>query len=161
MSKISVEINPITNYIFHMLSVAGLGYDNDYGRRWRHTLPESDIAVLKKHERQLTVKGGKHCGEWYGQLVCEAAKGDMLPEKYYADMDDPDMAEVCRVLGRHYQEYLQAVYPESLRELEPYAAQLQQLLDESDLADRAEAMIGQAQPRCRFGLLHCSKRSVR
>lgn len=154
MSKISVEINPITNYIFHMLAVAGVGYDNDYGRRWRHTLPESDIAVLKKHERQLTVKGGEHCGEWYGPLVCEAAKGDVPPEDYYAAMDDPDMAEVCRVLGGHYQEYLQVVYPETLRELEPYAQQLQQLLDESDLADRAEAMIGETLPAFRVMLVN-------
>ena len=154
MRKIRVEINPITNYIFHMLSVAGLGYDNDYGRRWRHTLPESDIAVLKKHERQLTVKGGEHCGEWYGPLVCEAAKGDVPPEDYYAAMEDPDMAEVCRVLGGHYQEYLQAVYPETLRELEPYAEQLQQLLDESDLADRAEDMIGQTLPAFRVMLVN-------
>jgi len=143
MSKICVEINPITNYIFHMLSVAGLGYDNDYGRRWRHTLPERDISVLKKHEQQLTVKGGEHCGAWYVLLVCAPARGDVPPEEYYAAMDDSDMAEVCRVLGGHYQEYLRTVYPETLLELEPYAAQLQRLLDESDLAERTEAMIGE------------------
>lgn len=152
MSKICVEINPITNYIFHMLSVAGLGYDNDYGRRWRHTLPECDIAVLKKYARQLTVKGGEHCGEWYGSLVCEAARGDVPPEVCYARMEDPDMAEVCRVLGGHHQEYLQAVYPETLRELEPYAAQLQHLLDESDLAVRAEALVGESIPAFRVML---------
>ncbi len=142
MNKIRVELSPITNYIFHMLSVAGVGYDNDYGRRWRHTLPEGDIAVLKKHEKQLTVKGGEHCGEWYGPLVCEPARGDMPPEEYYARMDDPDMAEVCRVLGAHYQEYVQVVYPETLKELEPYASELQHLLDETDLSGRAEALVG-------------------
>lgn len=152
MSKICVEINPITNYIFHVLSVAGVGYDNEYGRRWRHTLPENDIAVLRKYERQLTVKGGEHCGEWYGSLVCEAARGDVLPEVYYASMDDPDMAEVCRMLGGHYQDYLRDVYPETLRELEPYAAQLQQLLDESDLISRAEALVGVSIPAFRVML---------
>lgn len=143
MNKIRVEINPITNYIFHMLSVSGVGYDNDYGRKWRHTLPESDISVLKKYERELTVKGGEHCGEWYGPLVCAPAKGDVLPEDYYAAVKDPGMAEVCRVLGGHYQEYLRTVYPETLRELEPYAARLQQLLDESGLPECAEAMVGE------------------
>ncbi|MBE5804145.1 MAG: DUF4111 domain-containing protein [Clostridiales bacterium] len=142
MNKIRVEIDPITNYVYHMLSVAGVGYDNAYGRRWRHTLPESDLAVLRKHEKQLTVKGGEHCGEWYGPLVCEAARGDVPPEAYYTAIENPDMAEVCRVLGAHYQEYLRTVYPETLRELEPYAARLQLLLDESALADRAETMVG-------------------
>jgi len=131
MNKIRVEIDPITNYVYHMLSVAGVGYDNAYGRRWRHTLPESDLAVLRKHEKQLTVKGGEHCGEWYGPLVCEAARGDVPPEAYYTAIENPDMAEVCRVLGAHYQEYLRTVYPETLRELEPYAARLQLLLDEA------------------------------
>ena len=48
MNKLHVEINPVTNYVFHMLSVAGLGYDNDYGRKWRHTVPENDLAVLTR-----------------------------------------------------------------------------------------------------------------
>lgn len=152
MNKIRIEVNPITNYIFHMLSVSGVGYDNEYGRRWRNTLPEADIAVLKKYERQLTVKGGEHCGEWYVPLVCAPARGDVPPEDYYAHMDDPDMAEVCRVLGGHYQDYLRDVYPETLRELEPYAAQLQQLLDESDLVARAEALVGVSIPAFRVML---------
>ena len=144
MKKISVEINPITNYIFHMLSVAGVGYDNEYGARWRHTLPAQDAAVLKRHERQLTVKGGEHCGEWYGLLVCQAAKGDMPPEEYYARFDDPAMAEVCRVMGAHYQAYLRDVFPESLGEVRPYADELQRLLEESSLAERAGALVGES-----------------
>lgn len=146
MNKIRIEINPITNYIFHMLSVAGVGYDNAYGRRWRHTLPEDDLAVLKKHEKQLTVKGGEHCGEWYVPLVCEAARALVPPEEYYARMEDPDMAEVCRVMGAHYQDYMRDEYPETLRELEPYAKEVQRLLDESDLAARAEALVGESIP---------------
>lgn len=142
MNKIRVEINPITNYIFHMLSAAGVGYDNDYGRRWRHTLPEEDIALMKRHERQLTVKGGEHWGEWYGPLVFQPAKGDVAPESYYAAVDDPAMKPVCQVLGKHYQAYLRDVYPESLREMQPYADELQRLLDESSLAERAEALVG-------------------
>ncbi|MBP3637725.1 MAG: DUF4111 domain-containing protein [Clostridia bacterium] len=154
MNKLRVEINPVTNYVFHMLSVAGLGYDNDYGRRWRHTVLENDLAVLRAHERQLTVKGGEYCGEWYVPLVCQAARGDVPPEDYYARMDDPAMAEVCRVMAAHYQSYLMDVYPDTLRELQPFADELQRLLDESGLAERAEAMVGQAIPEFRVMLVN-------
>ena len=154
MNKIRVEINPVTNYVFHMLSVAGLGYDNDYGRRWRHTLPESDRAVLRAHNKHLTVKGGEHCGEWYVPLVCQAARGDVPPEEYYARMDDPAMSEVCRVMAAHSQSYLTDVYPDTLRELQPFADELQRLLDESGLAERAEAMVGQAIPEFRVMLVN-------
>lgn len=143
MNKIRVEINPVTNYVFHMLSAAGVGYDNDYGRRWRHTLPEEDIALLKSYAQQLTVKGGEHCGEWYHPLVIVPARGEVLPEDYYAAVADPAMAEVCRVMGGHYQAYLKDVYPESLREVQPYAAELQRMLDESSLTERAEALVGE------------------
>lgn len=142
MSNIRVEINPVTNYVFHMLSVAGVGYDNDYGRRWRHTVAENDRAVLKKNESKLTVKGGEYWGEWYDALVFRPAQGDVSPEEYYACMQDPAMAEVSRVMGGYYQAYLRDVYPETLRELEPYAAELQRLLDESSLTERAEALVG-------------------
>ena len=35
MNKIRFEIDPNINYLYHMLSVARCGYDNDYGRRYR------------------------------------------------------------------------------------------------------------------------------
>lgn len=154
MSNIRVEINPVTNYIFHMLSVAEVGYSNDYGRRWRHTVPETELAMLRKHAQQLTVKGGEHCGEWYGLLVCEAARGLVSPEEYYASVVDPAMAEVCRVMGGHYQDYLQQVYPEALREMQPYAEALQKLLDESDIAARAEALVGSSLEQFRVMLVN-------
>lgn len=160
MNKIRVEINPITNYVFHMLSVAGVGYDNAYGRRWRHTLPREEIDLLKAHEKQLTVKGGEHCGEWYGPLVCEAARAQVPPEEYYARIEDPAMAEVCRVMSAHYQDYLRDVYPETLRELEPYAAEVQRCLDESDLTDRAEALVGGSIPGFRVMLVNAIARGA-
>lgn len=160
MSKIRVKINPITNYVYHMLSVAGVGYDNAYGRQYRHIVPEADLAVLRAHEKQLTVKGGEHCGEWYGPLVCEASRGLVPPEEYYASVDDPAMAEVCRVMASHYQTYLRDVYPDTLRELQPYANEVQRLLGESDLTDRAEALVGESLPGFRVMLVNSVARGA-
>lgn len=154
MNKIRVEINPTTNYVFHMLSAAEVGYDNDYGRKWRHTLPAADVAVLQKHRKQLTVKGGEHCGEWYGPLVCQPAQALQPADEFYRSVTDPAMAEVCGVMAAHYQDYLTDVFPETLRELQPYANELQRLLDESSFADRAEALVGGSQPVFRVMLVN-------
>lgn len=35
MNKIKLIANRETNYVYHMLSVAKCGYDNDYGRKYR------------------------------------------------------------------------------------------------------------------------------
>ena len=48
------------NYIYHMLSVARCGYDNDYGAKYRGDYPQEDLALLKKHERLMTCAGGIH-----------------------------------------------------------------------------------------------------
>lgn len=154
VSKIRVEINPTTNYIFHMLSIAGVGYDNDYGRRYRSTVPESDLAVLKAHERQLSVKGGEYGGEWYGDLVCLPARADVPADVFYRSVTDPAMAEVCRVMAAHYQAYVQQVYPETLQEMQPYADDLQRLLEESDLFPRAESLVGTSLPCFRVMLVN-------
>lgn len=47
MNKIHFTANKDTNYIFHMLSVAKCGYDNQYGDKYKSLYPNEDLTVLK------------------------------------------------------------------------------------------------------------------
>jgi hypothetical protein len=49
MNKIKMIADRETNYIYHMLSVAKCGYNNDYGAKYRSDYPEEDLVKLKKH----------------------------------------------------------------------------------------------------------------
>ena len=62
MNKIRMIASRKANYIYHMLSVARCGYDNDYGAKYRGDYPQEDLALLKKHERLMTCAGGSHWG---------------------------------------------------------------------------------------------------
>lgn len=69
MNQLRFAANPDTNYVFHMLSVAKVGYDNAYGERFRGAYPAEDLAVLKSYEDMLTVRGGEHCGVLHYMMV--------------------------------------------------------------------------------------------
>ena len=68
-SKIVFEANLETNYVFHMLSVATCGYNNDYGRKYKTRYDVKDLESLKRHEGLLTVCGGQFIGNLYYLLV--------------------------------------------------------------------------------------------
>ena len=86
MNKIKFTSNSDTNYIFHMLSVAKCGYDNEYGDKYKNLYPQEDLAILKKHELLITVCGGQHRGALYGILVCEPACAKVSAKDYYTDL---------------------------------------------------------------------------
>ena len=116
MNTLRFIANPDTNYVFHMLSVARVGYDNAYGARFRSDYPEEDLAVLKGYEELLTVCGGEHCGELYHMMVTLPACAEQSAKEYYTDLLDeaisgpvppeaevyrPIVADICRVMIRH------------------------------------------------------------
>ena len=86
MNKIKLVANRDTNYVFHMLSVARCGYDNEYGRRYRVRYSQEDLNVLKENENLITVRGGEHCGFLYGMLVGEPACGKESAKEYYQSL---------------------------------------------------------------------------
>ncbi len=47
-SKIVFEANLETNYVFHMLSVATCGYNNDYGRKYKTRYDVKDLESLDR-----------------------------------------------------------------------------------------------------------------
>lgn len=52
-----VEIGP--NYIFHLLAVAGVGFESGYAARYRHTVRHEDVALLRASAHLLTFAEGR------------------------------------------------------------------------------------------------------
>ena len=74
MKKILCNVNKATNYIYHILSVAKVGYDNDYGNKYRPYHDDQDLKYLNDHGLDISVEGGEHCGNLYGLLITEPAR---------------------------------------------------------------------------------------
>ena len=55
MNKIRFEIDPNVNYLYHMLSVARCGYDNDDGARYRPLYLAEELAVFSDNRELLTI----------------------------------------------------------------------------------------------------------
>ena len=152
MNKIRFAANEDTNYVFHMLSVAGCGYHNEYGERHRPLYPQEDLAVLKENEALLTVSGGAHLGALYGALVIEPARGKVPAGEYYAGLLQAvpkgleEYADVIRriagVMARHYAHYLENIWDVEREKLTAYIPQVRRLFEEVDFTDRAEGLVG-------------------
>ncbi len=156
--KCTVEISMNTLYVFHMLSVANCSYDNEYGAKYRRFHDSADLSLLKKHEKLITAVGGQYSGQLMF-LICLPASlkeniktlyGDIKsifngqPDKAVALREYPpqllslniynsEINEICDVFIRNYDVFAQALYPIVIEEIKPYAAALQQMLDESHL----------------------------
>lgn len=157
MNSIRFAANPDTNYVFHMLSVAQCGYDNAYGARFRPDYPPEDLAVLKAHEDMITVRGGEHCGALYYMLVVLPARAEQSAKDYYAALLDeavngpvppeaevfrPSVADICRVMLRHYDDYITRIWPEQEAAIRRYIPPVKEKFSQSDFASRAEALLG-------------------
>lgn len=66
---IKAVVSKNCNYIYHMLSVAKCGYDNEYGNQYQSLHPQADLQTLKKYETYLNVIGGEHAGELHSLCV--------------------------------------------------------------------------------------------
>ena len=149
--------NPDTNYVFHMLSVARVRYDNAYGARFRSDYPEEDLAVLKGYEELLTVCGGEHCGELYHMMVTLPACAEQSAKEYYTDLLDeaisgpvppeaevyrPIVADICRVMIRHYDDYIDRIWPGQEADIRRYIPQVEARCASSDFTARAVELVG-------------------
>jgi len=88
MGKIRTKAGLDANFVYHMLSVAKCGYDNDYGREYRGLHAQADLDILKANERSITVAGGEHCGELYWHFVSIPASLDSPAIDYYRSLGD-------------------------------------------------------------------------
>lgn len=87
MKQISVILSKNANYAYHMLSVAKVGYDNDYGNKYMNIHSKEDLNVLKQFTHFISVQGGEHCGELYWLISQPAAlEDDISLEEYYSSI---------------------------------------------------------------------------
>ena len=157
MNTLRFIANPDTNYVFHMLSVARVGYDNAYGARFRNDYPAEDLAVLKSYEDLLTVCGGEHCGALYYMMVTLPACAEQSAKEYYTDLLDeaisgpvppeaevyrPIVADICRVMIRHYDDYVARIWPGQEADIRRYIPQVEARFASSDFTARAVELVG-------------------
>ncbi len=161
MNKILFSADPEINYVFHMLSVANCGYDNDYGKKYRGRYAPADLRSIKDQELRLTVRGGEHCGDWYGPLICEPARSGLSAKDYYAEtvawiegghlnlpQDDLDaILRVCRTMIRYYDDYMENIWPAESGRLMDYIHGMRNRFSESSFTEEAEAVTGVSLPR--------------
>ena len=140
--------------MYHMLSVAKCGYDNDYGRKYRGLYAEEDLQVLKAHESMITVSGGEHCGELYGLLVVEPAQAKVTAKEYYESLltmiaEDTVPEEgrkyisvvepIAKIMIKYYDSYAETIWPVEKEAIEAYIPQVQAAFDENHFTEQAEA----------------------
>lgn len=160
MNKIRFSADPEINYIFHMLSVAKCGYDNVYGEKYRNRYDFADLKCLKDQEHHLTVRGGEHCGDWYGPMVCEPARSRMSAKEYYAETiawiksgklklpdDELDsIVRVCQIMIRYYDDFIENIWPVERKRITEYIDTMRTVFEESDFTAQAEKLIGVSLP---------------
>lgn len=164
-NKIKFITSSDTNYVFHMLSVAKCGYDNEYGDKYKNLYPQEDLAILKKHEFLITVCGGQHRGALYGILVCEPACAKVSAKKYYTNLliktthnDIPHtlkeyskiICEICNIMIKHYDSFISNIWENEYRKINEYIPLVQHLFEESVFTEKAENMIGVSLPNHLF-----------
>lgn len=161
MNKIRFVVDPDTNYIFHMLSVANCGYDNAYGAKYRSFYDPKDLGAIKEHEELLTVCGGRHCGRLYHLMVCRPAWGEVRARDYFLDLPQrirqTDIREIyapCEktidqlsaVLAKCYEDFLRNIWPQEQAEIYAYIQKLEPYFKKSAFTEQAEALVGSALP---------------
>ena len=160
MNKILFSADPEINYIFHMLSVSKCGYDNAYGEKYRGRYDPADLKCLKDQEIHMTVRGGEHCGDWYGPMVCEPVRTGMAAKDWYAEtvawirsgnLDLPgytldSIIRVCRVMITHYDDYMENIWPVERVAITEQIGKVRMLFEGSTFTEKAEAAIGVSLP---------------
>lgn len=164
MNKIRFEIDPNVNYLYHMLSVARCGYDNDYGAKYRPLYPAEELAVFSDNRELLTIQGGVHWGELYSLLIfnpagyaeslpdyygevlatCESIRAGVIPEW----VDEPLIpytaliGQLSQILLKHRDAYLRDIFPGERARIAEVIAPVQAWFEAHDFTARAEELVG-------------------
>ena len=164
MNKIRFEIDPNVNYLYHMLSVARCGYDNDYGAKYRPLYPAEELAVFSDNRELLTIQGGVHWGELYSLLIfnpagyaeslpdyygevlatCESIRAGVIPEW----VDEPLIpytaliGQLSQILLKHRDAYLRDIFPGERARIAEAIVPVQAWFEAHDFTARAEELVG-------------------
>lgn len=146
--------NRDTNYVFHMLSVARCGYDNDYGSKYRITFP--DASALAKYENELSVCGGSHCGALYDLLVCKPAAGEVCAEDYFLNLlrqvnhgklsghllrYEEDICRICTLMARYYKDFVRDVWAVEEQRILTHIFSVERQFRDSSFVDKANTLL--------------------
>lgn len=168
MNRVRTKVSKETNYVYHMLSVARCGYDNDYGKKYCCYHKSEDLSVLKKQESYLTVCGGEHIGELYFEVIVGTpANGLCCAKDYYTDLVDvfsgkknfseyfdamelvfkyseykENIVKIASVMRDNYDIYINLIWPEIKDPIIAYAQRVEIIFENSCFTERAEKMIG-------------------
>ncbi len=157
MNKIVCKVNRETNYVFHILSVARCGYNNEYGAKFRPMYSEDDLAILKNLETDLTVCGGEHCGEliWIVAGLCFSENVGELCSKSLKQVEEntfsisaytperkEDVTAILKIFGKYYNRYINEIWPQEKGPIEQYAMQINKGFADIDFAEKAEQLVG-------------------
>lgn len=168
MNRIRFEIDPDINYLYHMLSVSRCGYDNAYGRKYRHLYPAEDLAVFADNSELLTIRGGSHWGKLYSLMIFNPAGHASSLTEYYRGLletcsmiqagqipDGADMelvphteliGQLSQILLTHRDAYLRDIFPGERERIAAAIAPVQDWFESHDFTQRAEALVGQTLP---------------
>ena len=164
MNKICFAIEPNVNYLYHMLSVARCGYDNDYGAKYRPLYPAEELAVFSDNSELLTIQGGVHWGklyslmifnpagyagsllDYYGEVLatCESIRAGTIPEWVdetlvpYTDL----IGQLSQILLKHQDSYLRDIFPGERERIAAAIAPVQAWFEVHDFTARAEKLVG-------------------
>ena len=148
MSGIRFFCDRDVNYFFHMLSVAGVGYDNDYGRSYRDRYPVSELGILKKYEHDLVMRGGEHEGAvfWIGMYAGEAQEAiDKIEQdggfEGFEQYND-ELLDILGVLQRNYDNYCSEIWPGEEKILSEKIKEWQTAFDAENVSGRADRLLG-------------------
>lgn len=164
MNNICFDANREANYVFHMLSVARCGYDNEYGAAYRGEYPSCDLDAIKRREELLTVCGGAHFGALFGLMVSQAACGRVSAKEYYEGLIrvsreinagnipnyvdrsvlsyNDTIIELSEIMVRHYDRYVADIWRSEKKKLNSYIAELSGLFDCARFTEKAEKLVG-------------------
>jgi hypothetical protein len=110
--RIVAEARFCPNYIFHLLAVAGVGFESDYAQRYSGSVFAADREFVVTHRKLLTFGSGS------GGELCDAVI--FLP--IYFDLEHPEQ------LGRYYDVLCAALRNDDVSDfMRAYAARLADL----------------------------------
>lgn len=149
MGKITCIYDRDVNYAFHMFSVARVGYDNEYGQKYRDRYSVEDLAILQKYKHELTMVGGDHDGVlfWIG-MYAGSRTGEAITrireqggfegfENY-----NEQLLEILGVFDKYYRDYCDNIWPEQEEKLCMTCADWQKCFDEERIDLKAEKYLG-------------------
>lgn len=150
---IKITYTQNSNYVYHMLAVAGCGYDSTYKNSYVDIYDASDLETLKEYETLISVSGGEHEGILYGLLIAQAAAlpDEASIETYYRDLiaatDESDeygkeIRDIATVMLNNFSVYCEKVWPQVQPALRNYTDELQLYFSDTNYLNKWEEALG-------------------